>query len=98
AGSNHLGPPWMMGCGFNFTLIFIRNGGPFQLFSEANLDTSAFARQRTTVSLRWVSERLGMGDQTNASCSPPKNEPCGVSETSETTQTGLDGRQRKLKT
>jgi hypothetical protein len=46
AGSNHLGPPWMMGCGFNFTLIFIRNGGPFQLFSEANLDTSGQIQQR----------------------------------------------------
>ncbi|MGD0813722.1 MAG: transposase [Verrucomicrobiota bacterium] len=48
--------------------------------SKLAMEKAALAgwlRQRTTVSLRWVSERLGMGHYTNASCSPRRINPTG---------------------
>ena len=38
--ADHLRSPLMMGCGFNFTRILVRDGDLFQPFSKPNLDSS----------------------------------------------------------
>lgn len=43
--ADHLRSPLMMGCGFNFTRILIKDGDLFQPFSKPNLDTSVLSQK-----------------------------------------------------